>query len=71
MANRKGLFVGFYVPAELKKRLQEVAGEEHRTLSAECTKRLVDSLRREGRDTSLLADWHGRSGGIGTPQGQQ
>src|SRR5205085_8219392 len=41
MANRKGVFIGAYVPAELKRALQQRAVSEHRTLSQEIT-RILD-----------------------------
>ena len=47
MANRKGVFMGAYAPAELKEELQRVAKQEHRTLSQEMVKRLEESLQKE------------------------
>ena len=35
MANRKGVFIGAYVPHELKESLRRRAAAEHRTLSQE------------------------------------
>ena len=37
MANRKGVFIGAYVPNQLKEALQQRAKAEHRTLSQEIT----------------------------------
>ncbi|MCA1594222.1 MAG: hypothetical protein LC754_16665 [Acidobacteria bacterium] len=45
MANRKGVFIGAYVPADLKKSLQQRAASEHRTLSQEITRILEESVR--------------------------
>jgi len=45
MANRKGVFIGAYVPAELKKALQQRATSEHRTLSQEITRILEEAVR--------------------------
>ena len=35
MANRKGVFIGAYVPHDLKESLRRKAASEHRTLSQE------------------------------------
>ena len=40
MANRKGVFIGAYVPNELKESLRRRAAAEHRTLSQEITRNL-------------------------------
>ena len=45
MANRKGVFIGAYVPAELKKALQQRATSEHRTLSQEITRILEEAVK--------------------------
>ncbi len=45
MANRKGVFIGAYVPAELKKALQQRASSEHRTLSQEITRILEEAVK--------------------------
>lgn len=45
MANRKGVFIGAYVPAELKKALQQRATGEHRTLSQEITRILEEAVK--------------------------
>jgi hypothetical protein len=45
MANRKGVFIGAYVPADLKKALQQRATSEHRTLSQEITRILEEAVK--------------------------
>ena len=45
MANRKGVFIGAYVPAELKRALQQRATSEHRTLSQEITRILEEAVK--------------------------
>ena len=45
MANRKGVFIGAYVPAELKRALQDRATSEHRTLSQEITRILEEAVK--------------------------
>ena len=45
MANRKGVFIGAYVPSDLKKALQQRAASEHRTLSQEITRILEEAVR--------------------------
>jgi hypothetical protein len=44
MANRKGVFIGAYVPNELKESLQRRALSEHRTLSQEITRILTEAV---------------------------
>ena len=44
MANRKGVFIGAYVPAELKEALRRRAATEHRTLSQEITRILEEAV---------------------------
>jgi hypothetical protein len=44
MANRRGVFIGVYVPASLKHDLSNAARTEFRTLSAEVERRLTISL---------------------------
>lgn len=44
MVSRKGVFIGAYVPAELKQSLQRRARAEHRTLSQEVTRILSEAL---------------------------
>src|SRR6476660_8233858 len=62
MANRKGVFIGAYVPNELKESLRRRAAAEHRTLSQEITRILVEAVHGKGlpagsvdrRDTSAI-----------------
>jgi hypothetical protein len=44
MVNRKGVFIGAYVPADLKNALQRRAAAEHRTLSQEITRILTEAI---------------------------
>lgn len=44
MTNRKGVFIGAYVPNELKESLRRRAASEHRTLSQEITRILVEAV---------------------------
>ncbi len=44
MVNRKGVFIGAYVPADLKNALQRRAVSEHRTLSQEITRILTEAV---------------------------
>jgi len=44
MANRKGVFIGAYVPNELKESLRRRASAEHRTLSQEITRILTEAI---------------------------
>ena len=48
MANRKGVFIGAYVPTELKESLRRRAAAEHRTLSQEITRILVEAVHGKG-----------------------
>ena len=48
MANRKGVFIGAYVPNELKESLKRRAAMEHRTLSQEMTRILVEAVHGKG-----------------------
>ena len=45
MANRKGVFIGAYVPNDLKEALQQRAKSEHRTLSQEITRILEEAIK--------------------------
>lgn len=63
MANRKGVFIGAYVPNELKESLRRRAAAEHRTLSQEITRILVEAVHGKG----LPAGSIDRRGG-GTPR---
>jgi hypothetical protein len=44
MVNRKGVFIGAYVPRDLKETLQRRAAAEHRTLSQEVTRILSEAV---------------------------
>ncbi|HVG28427.1 MAG TPA: hypothetical protein VM864_01770 [Pyrinomonadaceae bacterium] len=44
MVNRKGVFIGAYVPRDLKETLQRRASSEHRTLSQEITRILSEAV---------------------------
>ena len=44
MANSKGVFIGAYVPNELKESLRRRAAAEHRTLSQEITRILTEAI---------------------------
>lgn len=44
MANRRGVFIGAYVPTELKESLRRRAATEHRTLSQEITRILTEAV---------------------------
>lgn len=48
MVNRKGVFIGAYVPLELKESLKRRAAAEHRTLSQEITRILVEAVHGKG-----------------------
>ncbi len=48
MTNRKGVFIGAYVPNELKESLKRRAATEHRTLSQEITRILVEAVHGQG-----------------------
>ncbi|HXF42533.1 MAG TPA: hypothetical protein VNK26_02230 [Pyrinomonadaceae bacterium] len=48
MANRRGVFIGAYVPHELKESLKRRAALEHRTLSQEITRILVEAVHGTG-----------------------
>ncbi|MEP6850461.1 MAG: hypothetical protein ABI999_16500, partial [Acidobacteriota bacterium] len=62
MANRKGVFIGAYVPNELKESLRRRAASEHRTLSQEITRILVEAVHGQ----SLPAGSVDRRDGTGT-----
>ena len=53
MANRRGVFIGAYVPTELKESLRRRAAAEHRTLSQEITRILTEAVH--GRELPLGA----------------
>jgi len=48
MANRKGVFIGAYVPNDLKESLRRRAVAEHRTLSQEITRILEEAVHGRG-----------------------
>jgi len=48
MVNRKGVFIGAYVPNELKKSLRRRAATEHRTLSQKITRILGKAVHGKG-----------------------
>ena len=48
MANRKGVFIGAYVPHDLKESLRRKAASEHRTLSQEITRILTEAVHGRG-----------------------
>jgi plasmid stability protein len=48
MANRKGVFIGAYVPNHLKESLKRRAAAEHRTLSQEITRILEEAVHGKG-----------------------
>ena len=48
MANRKGVFIGAYVPNHLKESLKRRALAEHRTLSQEITRILEEAVHGRG-----------------------
>ena len=48
MANRKGGFIGAYVPNHLKDSLRRRAAAEHRTLSQEITRILEEAVHGKG-----------------------
>ena len=57
MANRKGVFIGAYVPNHLKESLRRRAAAEHRTLSQEITRILEEAVHGRGflREASIGA----------------
>ena len=54
MSNRKGVFIGAYVPNELKESLRRRAAAEHRTLSQEITRILVEAVHGKGLPTGSV-----------------
>lgn len=48
VVNRKGVFIGAYVPLELKESLRRRAAAEHRTLSQEITRILTEAVHGRG-----------------------
>ena len=54
MPNRKGVFIGAYVPNELKESLRRRAALEHRTLSQEITRILIEAVHGKGLPTGSV-----------------
>ena len=54
MANRKGVFIGAYVPNHLKESLRRRAAAEHRTLSQEITRILEEAVHGKGLPTGSV-----------------
>jgi hypothetical protein len=54
MANRKGVFIGAYVPNHLKESLKRRAAAEHRTLSQEITRILEEAVHGKGLPTGSI-----------------
>jgi plasmid stability protein len=54
MSNRKGVFIGAYVPNELKESLRRRAALEHRTLSQEITRILIEAVHGKGLPTGSI-----------------
>lgn len=65
MANRKGVFIGAYVPNELKESLRRRAAAEHRTLSQEITRILTEAIHGRGLPPGSVDR---RSPGTSTPR---
>ena len=61
MANRKGVFIGAYVPNELKESLKRRAAAEHRTLSQEITRILVEAVHGKGLPSGSVDRRSGKS----------
>lgn len=54
MTNRKGVFIGAYVPNELKESLRRRAASEHRTLSQEITRILAEAVHGKALPTGSI-----------------
>ena len=61
MVNRKGVFIGAYVPEELKESLRRRAALEHRTLSQEITRILVEAVHGQGLPVGSVDRRDGKS----------
>jgi hypothetical protein len=61
MANRKGVFIGAYVPNELKESLRRRAAAEHRTLSQEITRILTEAIHGRGLPAGSIDRRNGES----------
>ena len=59
--NRKGVFIGAYVPLELKESLRRRAASEHRTLSQEITRILTEAVHGKGLPTGSIDRRQGTS----------
>ena len=59
MANRKGVFIGAYVPSDLKESLRRKAAAEHRTLSQEITRILTEAVHGRGLPAGSIDKPHG------------
>lgn len=55
MGLRKGVYMGFYAPAELKRVLQERATKEHRSLSQECIHILEAAVKTRRPEVAMPA----------------
>jgi hypothetical protein len=64
MANRKGVFIGAYVPNELKESLRRRAAAEHRTLSQEITRILIEAVHGKGLPSGSVD----RRGSVAVPR---
>lgn len=62
--NRKGVFIGAYVPSELKESLRIRASSDHRTLSQEITRILLEAVNGKG----LAPGSVNRRGGVTVPR---
>ncbi|MGH9943996.1 MAG: FitA-like ribbon-helix-helix domain-containing protein [Pyrinomonadaceae bacterium] len=54
MANRKGVFIGAYVPNDLKETLKRRAAAEHRTLSQEITRILEEAVKGKSLPPGMI-----------------
>jgi hypothetical protein len=64
MPNRKGVFIGAYVPNELKESLRRRAAAEHRTLSQEITRILIEAVHGKGLPSGSVD----RRGSVAVPR---
>ena len=64
MVNRKGVFIGAYVPRDLKETLQRRAAAEHRTLSQEITRILTEAVHGRQLPPGMVD----RRGGTSAPR---
>jgi hypothetical protein len=54
MVSRRGVFIGAYIPAELKESLLRRAATEHRTLSQEITLILTEYINGRGLPPGMV-----------------